>query len=91
MHAFVVYFDVIFGCLHKPIRFSTGPHAQYTHWKQTVLYIDDVLTVQEGETISGHITCKPNAKNPRDLDIGLTYEFEGKHMASKANFNYHMC
>jgi hypothetical protein len=25
------------------------------------------------------LSCKPNAKNPRDLDISLEYHFEGKH------------
>ena len=46
-----------FSCCHKPIQFSTGPHAkvsgerrqtlipQYTHWKQTVFYTPDTLTV----------------------------------------------
>lgn len=35
--------------------------------------------VCEGETISGVLSCKPNASNPRDLDISLEYHFEGKH------------
>jgi hypothetical protein len=38
-----------------------------THWKQTVFYLEDTLTVCEGEELSGTYTCKPNAKNPRDL------------------------
>jgi protein arginine N-methyltransferase 1 len=31
-HAFLAWFDIDFGCCHKPIRFSTGPFAKYTHW-----------------------------------------------------------
>ena len=34
IHAFISYFDIDFSACHKPIHFSTGPHAQYTHWKQ---------------------------------------------------------
>lgn len=34
IHAFLCYFDIDFTACHKPVRFSTGPHAHYTHWKQ---------------------------------------------------------
>jgi protein arginine N-methyltransferase 1 len=37
------------------------------------------VQVCEGETIRGTLSCKPNDKNPRDLDITLEYHFEGKH------------
>lgn len=39
VHALVAYFDIEFSHCHKPVRFSTGPHAKYTHWKQTVFYL----------------------------------------------------
>ena len=48
--------------LHKPIRFSTGPFTEYTHWKQTVFYLRQPLTICEGERIKGKITVKPNEK-----------------------------
>ena len=38
-HALVAFFDITFSQCHKPVHFSTGPHAQYTHWKQTVFYL----------------------------------------------------
>jgi hypothetical protein len=63
----VAYFDVSFGACHKPVRFSTSPASRVTHWKQTVLYLEDTLTVCVGEEISGVLACKPNEKNPRDL------------------------
>lgn len=59
-----------FGVCHKPIRFSTSPCSRVTHWKQTVFYLEDTLTVCEGEEITGLIACKPNEKNPRDLVSG---------------------
>lgn len=78
-HALVGFFDVEFSQCHKSIMFSTGPHAPQTHWKQTIFYLKDDLTCCIGEVINGTISCKRNNRNPRDLNIRLTYEFEGKH------------
>lgn len=91
IHAFIVYFDITFSACHKPVYFSTGPQAKYTHWKQTVFYIDDTLVVKGKEKIKGKISCKPNAKNPRDLDIGLSYQFQGELGNSQGTYDYHMC
>lgn len=89
-HAFVAYFDIEFSKCHKPIYFSTGPKARYTHWKQTVFYLTDVLSIRQGEVITGNLACKPNAKNPRDLDITVDYDFKGQNMESKAKCYYNM-
>lgn len=74
VHAFLAWFDIGFECTHKHVRFSTGPHAQYTHWKQTVFYTPETLTVKEGDKITGRLTCAPNKRNPRDLDIKIAYK-----------------
>ena len=74
-----MYFDIEFSHCHKPIKFSTGPQAKYTHWKQTVFYLQDSLTVEVGEVVEGTLRCRPNAKNHRDLDIELAYKLEGQH------------
>ena len=79
VHAFIAWFDCGFTQCHKPIWFSTGPQARYTHWKQTVFYTPDHLTIKSGETIEGKLSCTPNKRNPRDLDIRIDYEFEGQH------------
>jgi len=79
IHAFVVYFDIWFTVATPPIHFSTGCHAPYTHWKQTVFYLDEVLYVSQGDEIQGVLYSKPNTKNPRDLDISLFYRFKGKY------------
>ena len=92
---------------HKPIRLSTGPFSKYTHWKQTVFYLEDVLAAEIDDTLTvrgsavarsgvrtvfigptvaavqGVIKCRPNARNKRDLDIEVSYAFEGKHPASR--------
>ena len=71
VHGLVVYFECAFTQIHKPIGFSTSPFSQYTHWKQTIFYLEDRITIHSGEKICGQISCKPNKQNNRDLDIEL--------------------
>ncbi|KAJ7973731.1 Protein arginine N-methyltransferase [Quillaja saponaria] len=87
IHALVAYFDVSFTKCHKSIGFSTGPRSRATHWKQTVLYLEDVLTICEGEAIVGSLAVAPNMKNPRDVDIALKYSLHGRRSTvSKVQF-----
>ena len=79
IHGFVAFFECAFTQIHKPIGFSTSPFAHYTHWKQTLFYLIDTITVCKGETINGKISCKPNEKNNRDLDIQLNLSVDAMH------------
>ncbi|CAO3592151.1 unnamed protein product [Absidia cylindrospora] len=90
VHAFICWFDIGFSKCHKPIYFSTGPHAKYTHWKQTVFYTPNTLTVNKGETIQGTIACAPNDRNPRDLDIIIDYNFKGEHGSEEHTCDFKM-
>ncbi|KAL8887151.1 MAG: hypothetical protein Q9215_005249 [Flavoplaca cf. flavocitrina] len=76
IHALIAWFDIEFTACHKPIKFSTGPHTKYTHWKQTVFYLREVLTVEENEQIQGFLSSKPNAIKKRDLDIEISYRLD---------------
>lgn len=78
VHAIVTYFDIDFAAGHKKISFSTGPHARYTHWKQTVFYLKEDLAVTKGDIIKGVYKMNRNENNPRDYDIELKIDFEGK-------------
>ncbi|KAJ2547906.1 Nuclear SAM-dependent mono-and asymmetric methyltransferase [Coemansia sp. RSA 1933] len=91
VHAFISWFDIEFRACHKPIHFSTGPFADYTHWKQTVFYTQNTLTVCKGDVIKGNITCAPNASNPRDLDISINYAMTGKVDSAEESLNFRMC
>ena len=93
VHALVAWFDIDFTACHKPIRFSTGPHTKYTHWKQTVFYLNEVLTVQQGEEISCNLVVRPNDQNRRDLDIKLEYQLETPdgHRFGQGTCLYKMC
>ncbi|GAA94110.1 uncharacterized protein L969DRAFT_16328 [Mixia osmundae IAM 14324] len=91
VHALLAWFDVAFEASHKPISFSTGPHAKYTHWKQTVFYLGDAVTVDEDDVIKGSIDVKPNARNPRDLDIVIDYKAHGTWGGKGERREYRMC
>jgi protein arginine N-methyltransferase 1 len=96
IHAMCVYFECAFTQIHKPIGFSTAPFCQYTHWKQTLLYLqqhdddDDGLTVCQGEKLYGSLSCRPNACNKRDLDIGLTLKMTGKYCHIDQHMDYRL-
>jgi type I protein arginine methyltransferase len=90
MHGIVAYFECAFTQVHKPIGWSTSPFSQYTHWKQTLFYLTDPLTVCEGETIEGSISCSPNDLNPRDLNIRIMVDFNGCHMKKNMSSEYRL-
>ena len=54
-------FDMKFDCDICLSRL--GPYSQYTHWKQTVFYFEDYLTVLKNEEINGVFSCKSNKRN----------------------------
>lgn len=89
-HALVAYFDIQFSHCLKPVSFVTGPHVKPTHWKQTVLYLDRALPMEQGEILEGVLACRPNQKNPRDLDIAVEYKFKGRHSEAKSLLRYRL-
>ncbi|KAK2195318.1 bifunctional S-adenosyl-L-methionine-dependent methyltransferase superfamily/Methyltransferase domain 25/Protein arginine N-methyltransferase [Babesia duncani] len=83
VHALVFWFDVVFSACHKPLVLTTSPRAKYTHWKQTVFYIEDDMVVEPGDHIKGKIAVRKNARNPRDLDVKLWYQLDGLKLQKK--------
>uniref|UniRef100_A0A3Q4HBU3 type I protein arginine methyltransferase n=1 Tax=Neolamprologus brichardi TaxID=32507 RepID=A0A3Q4HBU3_NEOBR len=90
IHALVTYFNIEFTKCHKKTGFSTAPDAPYTHWKQTVFYLEDYLTVRRGEEIVGSIAMKPNEKNVRDLDFTFELDFKGQLCEAAISHDYKM-
>jgi len=78
VQALVTFFNMEFTHCHKRVGFSTAPEAPYTHWKQTVFYLEDYLTCTKGEEIYGVFRLKPNTRNVRDLDIEIDVDFQGE-------------
>lgn len=78
IQALVTFFTVEFTRCHKRMGFSTGPDSRYTHWKQTVFYIRDYLTIKKDETLQGQFSVKSNERNVRDLDFEISVNFNGE-------------
>ncbi|XP_051547671.1 protein arginine N-methyltransferase 8-B-like isoform X1 [Myxocyprinus asiaticus] len=90
VHGLVTYFNIEFTKCHKKTGFSTAPDAPSTHWKQTVFYLEDYLTVRRGEEILGSITVKPNENNERDLDFTFELDFKGQICDAAISHDYKM-
>jgi len=73
-HALTAWFDVQFSKCHVPVGFTTAPFAEYTHWKQTVFYINEPLRVTNGQKLAGKITVKKSPGNHRDLNIEIVMD-----------------
>ncbi|XP_017785936.1 PREDICTED: protein arginine N-methyltransferase 1 isoform X2 [Nicrophorus vespilloides] len=78
VQALVTFFNVEFTKCHKRVGFSTAPEAPYTHWKQTVFYFEDYMTVKKNEEIYGTFEMRPNPRNNRDLDFVVELDFKGE-------------
>lgn len=70
-HGLTAWFDVQFTKCHAPTGFTTAPFAEYTHWKQTVFYIDEPTRAVIDETIRGKIQVQKHPSNHRDLIIDI--------------------
>jgi len=55
--------------------------------RQTVFYTPSTITISEGQKIRGRLTCAPNTKNNRDLDITISYGTDGTELTVE----YKMC
>jgi protein arginine N-methyltransferase 1 len=69
----------------------TAPEAKYTHWKQTVFYLDEAILADKGSMIRGFFECRPNTNNKRDLDFQIQIDYKGTNDERKEEiFQYKM-
>jgi len=80
VHALVSWFDASFTDLKRPVVLTTSPMKKYTHWKQTVFYLEKPLDVRKGDTIYGSVATRQDAANFRALNIKISYHVEEKHL-----------
>ncbi|XP_074660154.1 protein arginine N-methyltransferase 1-B-like isoform X2 [Tubulanus polymorphus] len=90
VQALVTFFNIEFTKCHKRTGFSTAPEAPYTHWKQTVFYLDDYVTVKQNEEVTGVFEMKPNSRNNRDLDFKIDIAIEGELSSLSETLTYKM-
>lgn len=67
-------------------RPKCGSHTSLN--RQTVFYTPTTLTMSKGQTITGHLTCAPNTRNNRDLDIVITHK---TNEDDETRIQYKMC
>ena len=79
MHAVVTWFDCEFSRLKNPVMLSTSPYNPYTHWKQTIFYLDKPFTCRAGDEIKGSIAVRQNKTNFREQDIKFSYHLDGQY------------
>jgi len=64
------WFDTFFD-LPNPVVLSTSPATPPTHWKQTVFYLPEKISVVEKQEISGKIVCKRMKTDARALKVSI--------------------
>jgi len=77
LHGLAAWFDVFFDKLPNKVQFSTGPYSKNTHWKQVIFYTEKDVYVEKGEVLKGSIAVRKNKTNFRELDIKISFHFEG--------------
>lgn len=78
-HGLVAWFDTDFDGMAHFVSLSTSPYKKYTHWKQTVFYFDDVLSVRKGDKLHGSIAVRKSRTNFREIDVKISYHFDNGH------------
>eukprot|EP01147_Barroeca_monosierra_P008751 gene8751-1134_t len=79
-HGFGSWFNVEFwegrDACDFPIILSTGPSSERTHWKQTLLMLDDPISLDEKTIMSVHVVLQRNRIHRRHMHIlmNITYK-----------------
>lgn len=76
MHGFAIWFSVLFPG-ENGIMLSTSPYGEETHWKQTILYLDEEVQVEQDTKVRGDLKMSPSENNPRHLSVTLNYSIGG--------------
>ena len=77
VHGLVAWFDTPFDRLERPVMLSTSPYKKYTHWKQTVFYMEEDIDVRDGDVLYGSVACRQSTDNFRELDVKISYHYDG--------------
>jgi len=48
-----------------------------THWKQVMFFVKGGGKLEQDQIVSGKIRITKNARNPRCIDVSLSYSVEG--------------
>jgi len=84
-HGLISFFEVEFSKCHQRTGFSTGPHCKRTHWKQTLFYLTQDLSVSQGTKMDVSINVNRRTQNKRSLQINIevNYGVAGENCSQK--------
>ncbi|KAH8355905.1 hypothetical protein KR200_001657 [Drosophila serrata] len=73
----VLYFDVGFPQGDSPVslKLCTSPHSPWTHWEQTLLYLDEPLFVKANDRVRGVLGVTPDGQDRRCMTFELNISF----------------
>ena len=77
VHGLIAWFDTPFSNLTRPVNLSTSPFKKNTHWKQVVFYMEQDIDVREGDVIYGSLATRKSQSNFRELDVKISYHYDG--------------
>ena len=69
----LTWFDCGFENFKNRIVLSTSPYREYTHWKNTIFFLDKPQVMREGEKLTGSIAVRQSKTNHRELDVKISY------------------
>lgn len=72
--AFTLWFDVHFEDFPQRFTLSTSPYKKPTHWVQTQLYLNEILSVNVNDHITGTIEFAPHPQDDGGIWITLEYK-----------------
>jgi protein arginine N-methyltransferase 1 len=76
MHAFVVWFTMLFEGSDQQIDLSTSPYGTSTRWRQTLFYLEQAIDVTPNCLIEGRFQMQPNFDNPKDQEFVISYRID---------------
>lgn len=68
VHGLAIWFDVLFP---SGVKLPTGPRDSGTHWGQTLVFLDEGVTLVAGEKFAGTLQLSANASNHRFYDLSI--------------------
>lgn len=77
--AVIAWFDCHFEDLKNKVVLSTSPYEYYTHWKNTIFYLDKPQNVEHGDSLKGSVAVRQSKENYRELDVKFSYHFHTKN------------
>uniref|UniRef100_F6X5I5 Protein arginine N-methyltransferase 6 n=1 Tax=Ciona intestinalis TaxID=7719 RepID=F6X5I5_CIOIN len=84
---FALWFDVLFPAHDVAMsNLSTSPYKPETHWKQSLLYLNNEVQVVQDSQLEGTLEMRPCKDNHRFLNIKLTCSVDGGGEVNKSYF-----